>query len=66
MAHLLFAVNRWELKKEIEDRINTGQNVILDRYSYSGIAYSHAKGLDYNWCRNTEIGLPEPDTVFYL
>ena len=40
--------------------------VIMDRYAYSGVAYSSAKGLNLNWCKNSDIGLPRPDVVFFL
>ncbi|KAG2734947.1 hypothetical protein G9P44_001161 [Scheffersomyces stipitis] len=42
-AHLLFSANRWELNNEIIELLNDGYFVILDRYIYSGIAYSLAK-----------------------
>lgn len=65
-VHLLFAANRWEASKEIKETLLSGNSVVCDRYSYSGIAFSHQKGLDLNWCINPEIGLPAPDKVFYL
>ena len=46
--------------------LNQGKNVILDRYVYSGVAYSAAKGLDFNWCLTCDIGLPKPDLIFYI
>ena len=64
--HLLFSANRWEQKGKIEQALNQGQFVVTDRYSHSGIAYSLAKGLDEGWCTNTEVGLPQPDLIFYL
>ncbi|KAK6463749.1 thymidylate kinase [Scheffersomyces coipomensis] len=42
-AHLLFSANRWELNNEIIDLLNDGYFIVLDRYIYSGIAYSLAK-----------------------
>ena len=38
----------------------------MDRYAYSGVAYSAAKGLDYEWCWNCDKGLPKPDVVFFM
>ena len=46
--------------------IDSGINIICDRYAYSGIAFSCAKGLDLNWCKKCEEGLPEPDVIFYF
>ncbi|KAI5963669.1 CDC8 [Candida pseudojiufengensis] len=42
-AHLLFSANRWELNDEIEKLLNDEYFVILDRYIYSGLAYTLAK-----------------------
>lgn len=64
--HLLFAANRWERLGHILKALDAGQHVILDRYFYSGIAYSHAKGLDFNWCVSRESGLPMPDLTVFL
>jgi dTMP kinase len=38
--HILFAANRWESAVEMYQRLLAGQDVVLDRYAYSGIAYS--------------------------
>lgn len=40
--------------------------MILDRYAYSGAAFSAAKGFDLEWCKNCDRGLPKPDIVFYM
>lgn len=67
--HMLFAANRHEIKKIIIDNINSGINVIMDRYSYSGIAYSLSKnieGINMSWCKAQEIGLPEPDKIIFI
>ena len=64
--HLLFAANRWELADSIKANIEKGITIVCDRYSYSGVAYSYAKGLDLEWCISPDRALPEPDIVFYL
>ena len=66
MIHLLFSVNRWELEPEIIKLLESGTDVLLDRYSYSGTAYSRAKGLDLGWCQSPDKGLPKPDLVIYM
>ena len=43
--HLLFSANRWEKESKINELLNNGTTIICDRSSYSGIAYSVAKGL---------------------
>lgn len=66
VAHLLFAANRWEAVPALEGALRAGTTVLVDRYSYSGIAYTAAKGYDPDWCAAPEAGLPRPDSVVYL
>ncbi|TYH62006.1 hypothetical protein ES332_D07G088800v1 [Gossypium tomentosum] len=64
--HLLFSANRWEKRSMMETKLKAGTTLIVDRYSYSGVAFSTAKGLDFEWCKAPEIGLIAPDLVVYL
>ncbi|XP_065169686.1 thymidylate kinase [Atheta coriaria] len=65
--HLLFSANRWENADKMTKMLHDGVTLIVDRYSYSGIAYSSIKpGMDLEWCKTQEIGLPKPDAVFLL
>jgi len=64
--HQLFSANRWETVKGIVETLNSGTSVVCDRYAFSGVAYSAAKGLDLAWCQTPDVGLPVPDGVFYL
>jgi dTMP kinase len=64
--HLLFSANRWENRSLMETKLKTGTTLIVDRYSYSGVAFSSAKGLGVEWCKAPEIGLLAPDLVVYL
>lgn len=64
--HLLFSFNRWECKSEMEKELKAGTTLIIDRYCYSGVAYSSAKGLDFDWCKSPDTGLLRPDLVVYL
>lgn len=43
--HLLFTLNRWEAKSKMEKLLKEGISLIVDRYSYSGVAFSAAKGM---------------------
>ena len=43
VIHLLFSANRWECIDEIKKQIENGTTVLIDRYVYSGVAYSSAK-----------------------
>ncbi|KAI5651700.1 thymidylate kinase domain-containing protein [Phthorimaea operculella] len=64
--HLLFSANRWERAEGIIKTLEEGTTLIVDRYCYSGVAFSAAKGLDINWCKAPDSGLPKPDRVFFL
>ncbi|EEF50951.1 thymidylate kinase isoform X2 [Ricinus communis] len=64
--HLLYSANRWEKNSLMETKLKSGTTLIVDRYSYSGVAFSAAKGLDFEWCKAPEIGLLAPDLVLYL
>jgi dTMP kinase len=69
VIHLLFSANRWEAAENIKAKLNSGINLVVDRYSFSGAVYSAAKRnptLDLNWAWQQEIGLPQPDLVIYL
>ena len=39
---------------------------VCDRYCYSGVAFSAAKGMDMDWCKACDRGLIAPDCVIYL
>ena len=43
LVHLLFSANRWELRKEVIETLESGTSVCIDRYAYSGAAFSAAK-----------------------
>jgi len=65
--HLLFSANRWELVPEIKASLDNGTTVIIDRYAFSGVAFSAAKpGLSLSWCKQPDVGLPRPDLVCFL
>ncbi|KAJ7035045.1 thymidylate kinase [Mycena alexandri] len=64
--HLLFSANRWELATTIERLLNEGTIVVCDRYAFSGVAFSAAKGLDLDWCRSPDVSLPAPDVTLFL
>ncbi|XP_031253495.1 thymidylate kinase-like isoform X1 [Pistacia vera] len=64
--HLLFSANRWEKRSMMETKLKAGTTLIVDRYSYSGVAFSSAKGVDVEWCKAPEMGLLAPDVVLFL
>ena len=64
--HLLFSANRWEAAKELERKLASGCSLVCDRYAYSGVAFTSAKGLNIDWCKSCDVGLPAPDAIIYL
>ncbi|XP_033760331.1 thymidylate kinase-like [Pecten maximus] len=66
-VHLLFSANRWEKQPHIMELLNSGTTLIVDRYAFSGVAFTAAKpGFDIEWCKQPDIGLPRPDLVCFL
>ena len=68
-VHLLFSANRWEKRAELLAKLRSGVTVIADRYAFSGVAFTAAKGapgLTRAWCAAPDQGLPAPDRVIYL
>lgn len=47
-------------------KLNAGTTLVLDRYVFSGIAYGIAKGIDGQWARAVDSGLPAPDLTVFL
>ncbi|KAJ1533974.1 Thymidylate kinase, partial [Cladochytrium tenue] len=67
--HQLFAANRSERMPDLRRTLLAGTTVILDRYAYSGVAYTLAKGapgLDLSFCKAADAGLLAPDLVLFL
>lgn len=67
--HLLFSANRWEAAAQMRADIEAGISIVIDRYYYSGVVYSAAKGnadLTLQWAREPEVGLPRPDICLFL
>lgn len=50
----------------MENLLLTGKTLVVDRYAYSGVAFSAAKGLDLEWCRSPDVGLLTPDLTIFL
>jgi len=64
--HLLFSANRWEKMKIMRQKLESGVTLVVDRYSYSGVAFTASKGYDVSWCYHPEIGMISPDVVVWL
>ncbi|KAJ2489088.1 Thymidylate kinase [Coemansia sp. RSA 2050] len=64
--HLLFSANRWEAMHQMRTDLENGITLVVDRYAFSGVAFSAAKKLDFKWCKAPDVGLIAPDRVFFL
>jgi len=56
-------------REELLRKLRAGTTLVVDRYAYSGVAFTAAKGLpglDRQWCMAPDVGLPAPDAVFFL
>ncbi len=63
---LLFAADRTEHQKEINQALEQGKIVISDRYLHSSLAYQGAAGVDLDWIREINFKAREPDMVILL
>ncbi|KAJ2550573.1 Thymidylate kinase [Coemansia sp. RSA 1933] len=64
--HLLFSANRWEAMDQMRADLESGTTLVVDRYAFSGVAFSAAKRLNIEWCKAPDVGLIAPDRVFFL
>ena len=61
VIHLLFSTNRWEMAADLKKALEAGQHVIVDRYAFSGVAFSASKdNMSLEWCRQPDRELPRP------
>ncbi|XP_008048027.1 thymidylate kinase isoform X2 [Carlito syrichta] len=66
-VHLLFSANRWEQVPLIKEKLSEGVTLVVDRYAFSGVAYTSAKkNFSLDWCKQPDVGLPKPDLVLFL
>lgn len=64
--HLLFTANRAEFEDIIKKKLEEGVTLVVDRYSFSGVAYSAVKGVPVDWAEAVEAPLVKPDVMFLL
>lgn len=64
----LFSANRYEKKDYMLKKLNEGVNLVVDRYSFSGVAYGTTQGQDFKDLQYKEamMQLPAPDIIIYL
>lgn len=68
MLSLFISDREEDCELNIFPALNSGKNVIMDRYYYSNAAYQGAMGLDHNKiiAENINRGFAVPDLVLYL
>ncbi|XP_054579236.1 thymidylate kinase isoform X3 [Eptesicus fuscus] len=51
----------------IKEKLSQGITLIVDRYAFSGVAFTNAKeNFSLHWCKQPDVGLPKPDLVVFL
>ena len=68
---MLYAMDRYQFKGKIENTLKGGKTLILDRYIPSNIYQAaKAEGKErlaiWEWAKNMESRLPQPDVVVFL
>ena len=70
---LLYSLDRYEIKKEIEEKLSQEFTLIMDRYYTSNFAFQTAKFESkekrkefIEWLKKIESKMPAPDLVFFL
>lgn len=66
VIHCLLAANRWEKLTEIQQAHQKNSVIIMNRYYQSNLVYGVANGLNLNWLRSLDEGLPKADLVIVL
>ncbi len=76
LVAMVYAVDRYESKKQIEEWIEEGRIIIFDRYVSSNMMHQGAKVHDgdarnefFSWVEHLEydiLGMPRPDMTVYL
>ncbi|PJF18328.1 hypothetical protein PSACC_01876 [Paramicrosporidium saccamoebae] len=65
-ASLLLVANLWEMRDAIEKELAAGTTILMDRYLWSHMAYSAARGMDQTVSAMIGKGLPLPDLTIFL
>lgn len=65
-VHDLFAANRREKMEKMKKWLVRGENLVVDRYAFSGAAYTAAKGYDIEECMKADTGHLRPDVVYFI
>uniref|UniRef100_H0XVH0 Thymidylate kinase n=1 Tax=Otolemur garnettii TaxID=30611 RepID=H0XVH0_OTOGA len=62
-----YSVFGWPSVPLIKEKLSQGVTLIVDRYAFSGVAFTSAKeNFSLDWCKQPDVGLPKPDLVLFL
>ena len=51
----------------MKEKLDAGITIVVDRYAYSGVAFSASKKtLSLEWCKTPDEGLLAPDVVLFM
>ncbi|MGI0084777.1 MAG: dTMP kinase, partial [Nitrososphaerales archaeon] len=64
--HMLYSINRYEHKDQIERWLGDLKIVIINRYCESNIAYGVAGRLSMEWLSQIESRMPQSNYIFFL
>ena len=62
----MYSLNRWENLESMRRLVADSDFVIVDRYIPSNLAYGMSRGLDLDWLKSLDKGLPEANLVLIL
>ncbi|XP_054114095.2 thymidylate kinase isoform X2 [Callithrix jacchus] len=63
----LSLLSSWDYRPLIKEKLSQGVTLVMDRYAFSGVAFSGAKeNFSLDWCKQPDVGLPRPDLVLFL
>lgn len=62
----LMTINRYEMSRFIQESIDNGTHLVMDRYYTSGMVYGAIAGVDPDWLSAIHDSLPKPDLVLLL
>ncbi len=71
ISSLLYSLDRYQFQKELEQKLNSGINIIADRYSASNIFQAAKVEGDkrfeiWEWAKGVDSRLPQPDMIIIL
>ena len=66
VMQLLYVANRLEYKPKLDSRIESGADIVCDRYRASSVAYGEAHGLSREWLDEIQKPLPIADITVLL